>query len=147
MAAEVLGMAYSGFAIASAGSGFGKTAIAIKRLRDTVKDAPDLMQWLSDQLCVLQPLVADLETLLLNNPIPSTSNTASTSCIQLYSKAMQNLSDLADDLKADLSASHWSKRVKAKVKIAMKQDRIRMYQERLNTTVQILMLCYQKYTA
>lgn len=147
MAAEVLGIAYSGFAIAGAGSGLGKTAITIKRLRDAVQDAPDQMQWLSDQLCVLQPLVADLETLLLNSPVPNTGSTTSVSCVQLYNKAMQNLSHLADDLKADLTASHWSKRVKAKVKIAMKQDRIRMYQERLNTTVQVLMLCYQKYTA
>lgn len=146
MAAEVLGIAYSGFAIAGAGSGFGKTAITIKQLRDAVQDAPEQMQWLSDQLCVLQPLVADLETLLINNPISNTGSSTSVPCVQLYNKAMQNLSGLADDLKADLTASHWSKRLKAKVKIAMKQDRIRMYQERLSTTVQILMFCYQNYT-
>ena len=80
-------------------------------------------------------------------------NLHQTRVVQLYCrdysfivKLHKILSLLTESPKANLAASHWPKRwVKAKVKIATKQDRIRLYQEQLNTTIQIPILYYQNY--
>ncbi|KAI1384188.1 uncharacterized protein F4822DRAFT_63089 [Hypoxylon trugodes] len=105
--AEALGIASSGIAIAQIASQVGGAVFKLKRLWDEVKDIPDDIADLMEQIDCLDPILWEAGNTLDQSGLPSIvwNELASKPTTTYCRKALQDLTEMADDLSFQINSS------------------------------------------
>lgn len=128
-------------------SSIANTGIALKRLRDGMKHAPENLAWLAGQLDCLQIILSDLEASIPRSLDQHGGAEGLVPSMEGCQAALDSLQKLLDDLGVDIFEGNWNSRTKAKFKAVMKDEQVRHYLHRLDFTVRLLSLAQQSYIA
>ncbi|KAH9894487.1 hypothetical protein F4778DRAFT_794537 [Xylariomycetidae sp. FL2044] len=146
--AEALGIAASGIAVAQITTQVGTAVIRLKQLWDQVKDVPDDIAYLLEQLDCLDPILCEIEA-TFDQPGISTivaNNAAARRSAAYCREASKALAELVDDMSLQLINTRGVRQKIKSVKILLKKDTLRKYEKRLRHAVQILSLAQQAYS-
>ncbi|KAI1209621.1 uncharacterized protein F4807DRAFT_460370 [Annulohypoxylon truncatum] len=145
--AEALGVAASGIAIAQISAQVGGAVFKLKQLWNEVKDVPDDIADLIEQLDCLSPVVWEVENNFNQGSLPSifwdqlASNSATTYC----RKALQNLTTMADELNLQIDNARKGHRKITAFKVLLKKDSLKRLERRLENAIRMLTLAQQSY--
>ncbi|ETS75529.1 hypothetical protein PFICI_12473 [Pestalotiopsis fici W106-1] len=147
--AEVLGVVASGIAVVDAAGQIGSGIIKLRRLWSQVKDVPDTVNSLMQQLELLAVVMGEMETIYQSSPVDA-SRPFNGQGMQLSMtrcrEAMDALEDLVNKLTQHVDSQKRFKRAKAKLKVALGKDDLDQCHSRLNNAVQLLQVaqgCFQ----
>ena len=147
--AEVLAVVASGIAVAQAAQSLGDIAVSLSRLWRDVKDVPNTIRDLVEELEVAGQLFSIIESEL--EPAPESSPTPLTSLqcltIERCRQAHKDLGALVDDLRADIASSRRRKKLVASVKVVLKRDTLEAYERRLQRALRFLDSAVQLHMA
>ncbi|SPQ26949.1 24cdb28b-fdde-462c-b0a5-5f1faf7bd1d2 [Thermothielavioides terrestris] len=144
--AEVLGVVASGIAVAQAAQSLGGAVVALARLWREVRDVPDAVRAVLDELELAGEVVAAIESELTAAAAAAGAAGVSESgvsalharVVQRCRAAREELGALVRDLAADITSSRRRKRVLAGVRVALKKDVLEAYEKRLRRALRML---------
>ncbi len=136
--AEVLGVVASGIAVVQAVQTVGQVVSSLTQLWKEVKDAPETIQNILDELEVAGELATAIQA-ELQSPLSTWPNDAggtpltSLECLALHRcrQVYKTLEDLVNDLAADIASSRRRKRLMAKTRVVLKKETLTNYEKRL----------------
>ena len=145
--AEVVGVVASGIGIGTLAAQIAGNIIKLKSYWDQVKDAPEDIRDLVEELEVLNHTLVhiqdDQHQYLKSNYIAhSTSLLAS---LQHCKQAATRLKELVDNLSEDIEHKGSVKRKWASIKVALKKEKVDKYRAKLERTIMLLLLSRQEY--
>ncbi len=140
--AEALGIVASSIAVVQAAQALSQAILSLTRLWGEVRDVPDTIRHLVEDLEVSGQIVAEIETQLLSSA-PDSLSTAQRLVIERCRQAHKDLSDLVDDLGADIASSRRRKKLLARVKVLLKKDDLEKYVKRLQRAQSLLNFAVQ----
>jgi len=147
--AEALGIAASGIAVAQAAGSAAGIVLKLKRLWDDIKDVPESIQDLMEQIEYLGLALSEAEELLGYNPgqaaLSPPSKRAAQQCLDYYRKSWQNLSHLVDELSAQINSNSRVGRKLGHLKFVLKKEQFKTLERRLRGAVSMLQLAQQFY--
>ncbi|KAI2620421.1 hypothetical protein GGR54DRAFT_601038 [Hypoxylon sp. NC1633] len=145
--AEVLGIAASGIAIAQISSQVGGAVIKLKQLWDQVKEVPDDIADLMEQIDCLNPVLWETENSFEHSSLPPMvwGGLASKSTAMYCRKALRDLTEIVDELNLQINHSKKARRKIAAVKVLLKRDSIKKLERRLENAIRMLTLAQQSY--
>ncbi|KAI3319588.1 hypothetical protein HD806DRAFT_508535 [Xylariaceae sp. AK1471] len=145
--AEALGIAASGIAVAQITTQVGTAVVKLKRLWDEVKNVPDDITYLMQQIECLDPVLWAAENSFIPSEMPSSlwDDVAAKRSTELCHKALSALTDLVDDLSLKLNHPRRLERKVAAIKIALKKDAFSKLEKQLEFAVRMLTLSQQTY--
>ena len=145
--AEALGVAASGIAIAQVTSQVGKSVIKLKQLLDEIRDVPDDIDDLMQQIDCLDPAIFEAETNFNDTGLPSILwNDAAAKRSTAYCRsALKALTELVDELSLHIQHSRNRRRKVGAVKVLLKKDMLKKLEKRLESAVRMLTLAQQSY--
>ncbi|KAL2197896.1 hypothetical protein P885DRAFT_76604 [Corynascus similis CBS 632.67] len=157
--AEVLGVVASGIAVVQAAQSLGKLVVSLSRLWGEVRDVPETIQQILEDLEIAGDLVGVVESEFneklaagLQAPVDLSSGGSSVSLTKLQRltvercrQAHKQLGDIIEDLRADIASSRRRKRLASKVKVALKKDALNLYERRLHKTLRFLEVALQMH--
>src|SRR3569833_3360963 len=127
--AEALGIAASGSAVAQAAGSAAGIVLKLKRLWDDIKDVPESIQDLMEQIEYLGLALSEAEELLGYNPgqaaLSPPSKRAAQQCLDYYRKSWQNLSHLVDELSAQINSNSRVGRKLVHLKFVLKKEQFK----------------------
>jgi len=147
--AEVLSVVASGIAVTQAAQTVGQAIFSVQLWRE-VKDAPETIQNMLDDLEVTGELVAAIEAELESSALSTGPD--GNSCltplqdltIRRCRQIQKKLGDFVGDLAADIASSRKRKRLLAKAQVVLKKETLASYERRLekalaslNSTLQL----------
>ncbi|KAI1875816.1 uncharacterized protein JN550_002102 [Neoarthrinium moseri] len=143
--AEVLSIFASGVAVAQVAGTAGGAVIKLKKLWDEVKDVPETIQCLMDQIDCLDPALWEAEQHIAQNELPAMlwNDSAAVRSAEYCRKALSKLTELVDDLAVQISSCRGLSKRLAKVKVVLKKDELRKLERRLETAVRLLQTAQQ----
>ncbi|KAI1871865.1 hypothetical protein JX265_005851 [Neoarthrinium moseri] len=143
--AEVLSIFASGVAVAQVAGKAGGAVIKLKKLWDEVKDVPETIQCLMDQIDCLDPALWEAEQHIAQNELPAMlwNDSAAVRSAEYCRKALSKLTELVDDLAVQISSSRGLSKRLAKVKVVLKKDELGKLERRLETAVRLLQTAQQ----
>ncbi|KAK3393463.1 hypothetical protein B0H63DRAFT_458270 [Podospora didyma] len=147
--AEVLGLVASGIAVSLAADTVGGVVTSLRKLWCEVKDVPETIKDMMENLEGLGLIVTGMENELgisSSHPNSAVSNMQS-HAIHRCRKAHKDLSGLAQDLSSDIMSSQRRKKLVARTSVVLKKDTLTKYERRLQQDVQLLSLALQIHTA
>lgn len=151
--AEILGAVASGFAVAEVGLKVGGTVWKLKKLWEEVHEVPATIQDLMRQIEIMDPILCDHENTLGNQNIAlptqlPTHNTASAMLSAAYCReALNDLRHLVEDLDVAIESEKRSRRTLARMRVVLKKDTIRGFQDRLNRAIRLIQSIQVSYLA
>lgn len=151
--AEVLGAVSSGFAVAEVGLKVGGTVWKLKRLWQEVHEVPATLQDLMRQIEIMDPVLSHHESTLGNQNIAvqaqlPTFNTAPAILSAAYCReALNDLRHLVEDLDGAIESEKRSRRTVARVRVVLKKDTIKGFQNRLERSIRLLQSTQVSYLA
>jgi len=134
-----LGIAASGIGIASLALQVGDCIVRLKGFWDAVKDAPEEINHLIEEIETLSSVLSDFET--SEQPELNLGRESTSKCLQFCKKAVGILDSVVKDIEANIKKR---KRV-GSVKAVLKRDAIEKLRERLMTAQSMLMLSNNMY--
>ncbi len=140
--AEVLGFVASGIAVAQGAQALSQAVLSLSRLWAEVRDVPETIRYLVEDLELSGQVVADIERQLLSSS-PESLSTSQRRVIERCRQAHKGLSDLVDDLAADIASSRKRKKLLARVKVLLKKDALEKYEKRLQRAWSLLSFAVQ----
>ena len=145
--AEILGLVSGVITVAQLAGQVGASVLRLKSLWGEVKDVPESINALMMQLELLDLVLSEMD-----DEFPRVQSILSTDRLAILSlkhsrQAKKNLDHLVNDLQLQISSAKRLKRGIAKVKVTLKKDLIRTYQDRLTNTLQLLSLSQQTHLA
>ena len=145
--AEALSVAASGIAIAQVTGQVGKSVLKLKKLLDEIRDVPDDIDDLMQQIECLDPALFEAETSFNDTGLPSILwNDAAAKRSTAYCRsALKALTELVDDLSHHMQHSRGLHRKIGAVKIVLKKDMLKKLEKRLESAVRMLTLAQQSY--
>jgi len=146
--AEVLGLAASGISIATLTVQIANSVAKLKSYWDELKEVPEDVRLLVEEIEDLQLLLSDIEADQRRNPISSTvldTNSASR-CLEHCKRGADRLKELTDDLGVDIMASNRFRSKWASARVILKKDKIEKYKSRLERAIRLLSLSHLCYT-
>lgn len=146
--AEVVGLVASGISIATLAAQITSSVVKLKSYWDQVKEAPEDLTFLIEEIEDLSLLLSDIEDDQRRNPISAVllERSSVSRCLEHCKRAASRLSELADDLGADLEAPNKLKNKWGSAKVLLKKDKIEKYRSRLERALRLLSLSHQCYT-
>jgi hypothetical protein len=139
--AEILGIVSGSIAVAETAS----AVLELKRLWNEVRDAPDYVDSLIDQLSFVHPLLTETETeLRVDEKLLASSVTARLS-LKYCKRILWDLDGVAHDLRQQIEGKRRLSRGKAKVKVTLGKDAICPLQKRMQDALQLLGIAQQTY--
>lgn len=149
--AEVLGVVASGIAVVDAAGQIGSGIMKLKKLWSEVKDVPETINSLMQQLELLTVVIGEMET-IQQSSVGDAMRPFNSQGMQLSMmrcrEAMDTLDHLVSKLAMHVDSEQRSKRARAKLKVALSKDNLAQCHDRLKDTVQLLQFaqgCYQMY--
>ncbi|KAI1453100.1 hypothetical protein F4805DRAFT_388003 [Annulohypoxylon moriforme] len=145
--AEVLGVAASGIAIIQISVQVGSAILKFKKLWDEVRDVPDDIANLLEQIDCLSPVISEVESNLSQGDLPSTiwDGLASKHTVRYCRNALQSLTDMTDQLNMQITTARKGRRKAAAFKVLLKKDSLRKFEKRLEHAIRMLALAQQSY--
>ncbi|OTB05169.1 hypothetical protein M426DRAFT_144477 [Hypoxylon sp. CI-4A] len=145
--AEALGVAASGIAIAQISTQVGGTLFKLKKLWDEVKDVPDYITDLMEQIDCLNPVLWEVENGFNQPDLPSIlwDKLASGPTTTYCHKAHHHLAEIVGELGYQISSAKKGRRTIAAIKVLLKKDSLRRLEKRLESAVRMLTLAQQSY--
>lgn len=146
--AEVLGVIASGVSI---GALAGQIALSIARLKtylDQVRDAPEDIKILIDEIESLHLLLSDIEDEQSRNPSSAilVEKNSPLRCLDHCKRGVERLQRVADEMAVDFDGLKPMKRKLVSAKIIWKRDRIEKYRAELASAIRLLTLSCQIHT-
>jgi hypothetical protein len=143
--AEALGVAASGIAVAQVAMVVGKSVIALRYLWKDVKDVPQNISNLMQQIEVFDPLLGAME-----------QNSSALGSVLDYEgmmgpamgfahKARDKFVSLVEELSCDINMVRKRKKMIARIKVVLGQSQLAKYEARLRGAIQLLALAHQTY--
>lgn len=151
--AEVLGAVASGLAVAEVGLKVGGTVWKLKSLWQQVHEVPETMQDLMKQIEMMDPILSDYETNLgvqsasLINHSPTRHDSPTNLSAAYGREALNNLRRLVEDLGEAIESEKRRRRTLAKMRVMLKNDTIKRFQERLERAIRLLQWTQVNYLA
>ena len=127
--AEILGAVTSGVTI---GALAGQIASSVKKMKsflDEVKDAPENIRILLEDIEHLQLLLADIEDDYARNPYSELliQNNSASPCLNHCKRGVEKLTRLVEEIDIELQDKGRAKRRLAGVKVVWRRDRVEKY--------------------
>lgn len=124
--AEVVGVAASGIAFVQAAKGLAKAISRMKQLCADVKDVPETIEDLLDELELTAMVLAAMEEkpTMTASTCPATSDSVSSlqhQAIEWCRKIHSDLENLILDLASDIESTKVTKRAMVKARVALKR--------------------------
>ncbi len=135
--AEVLGVVASGIAVVQGAQVLGQAVLSLSRLWREVRDVPETIRDLLENLELAGEMAAEIETELLCLS-PGSLSTYQRLVVQRCHQAHKDLGDLVSDLAADIAASRRRKKILARAKVVLKKDILEGYEKRLRRACRLL---------
>lgn len=143
--AEALGVAASGIAVAQVAMVVGKSVIALRYLWNDVKDVPQNISNLMQQIEVFDSLFGTME-----------QNSSGLGSVLDYEGKMgpamafahtarDQFTSLVEELSCDINAIRKRKKMIARIKVVLGQSQLAKYEARLRGVIQLLGLAHQAY--
>ena len=136
-----IGLSGSGLGIASLAFQIGDSIMRLKSFWDSVKDAPEEIKHLIEEIETLSSVLSDFETTKSNQPEPEIGTESRSRCIQFCRKAVGILDVVVRHAEAGIQ----KRRNAGSMKAVLKKEEIAKLRERLRTAQSMLMLCNQVY--
>jgi len=136
-----IGLSGSGLGIASLALQLGDSIIRLKGFWDAVKEAPEEIKHLIQEIEILSSVFSGFETTDPDHPEPEIEDEARSKCVQFCRKAVNILNDVVKEVEVEIR----KRRMLGSVKAALKKAEITRLSERLRTAQTMLMLCSQSY--
>ncbi|KAI1461783.1 hypothetical protein F4805DRAFT_413339 [Annulohypoxylon moriforme] len=145
--AEALGIVASGIAVAQVAGTAANAVIRLKRLWGEVKDVPENIADLMEQIDCLDPALWEAEQHFIQNQLPPQlwDDTAAIRSAKYCRKALQKLTDVADDLSSQINSGRRVDRRISCIKVLLKKDKLRDLERRLESALRMLQLAQQGY--
>ncbi|KAI4595135.1 hypothetical protein KJ359_007110 [Pestalotiopsis sp. 9143b] len=150
--AEVLGVVASGIAVVDAAGLIGSGIIKLRRLWNEIKDVPETINSLMQQLELLAVVIGEMETIQHSTAgdamRPFNSQGMKLSMMRCR-EALDTMDNLVSKLAMHVDSEKRSKRARARLKVALSKDNLVRCHDRLKDTVQLLQFaqgCYQIFT-
>lgn len=145
--AEALGVVASGVSIAALAAQIASGVVKIKSYLDQVKDAPNDIRVLIDDIEDLRFLLSNIDDDQLRNPYPGIclDNSSVSRCLDHCKRGVERLHCVVGDMEVQFKTFGPLKRWKA-AKIIWKRGRLDKYRTELASAVRLLALSYQIYT-
>jgi hypothetical protein len=134
-----LGIAASGIGIASLALQVGHCVVRLKGFWDAVKDAPEEIKHLIEEIETLSIVLSDFET--SEQPELNLGRDSTLRCLQFCKKAVGILDSIVKEVDAEVK----KKKSVGSVTAVLKRDVIEKLRERLMTAQSILMLSNSIY--
>ncbi|KAI0891720.1 hypothetical protein F4806DRAFT_500705 [Annulohypoxylon nitens] len=144
---EVLGVIASGIAIAQVAGTAAGAVVKLKKLWDEVKNVPEIISDLMEQIDCLDPILWEAEQQVLQNRLPPQlwDDTVAIRSTRYCRKALQKLTCVADDLASQINSKRRIDRGISRTKVLLKKDRLRDLEQHLESAVRMLQLAQQGY--
>lgn len=145
--AEVLGVFASGVAVAQVAATAGGAVLKLKRLWSEVKDVPDTIQDLMEQIDCIDPALWQAEQQMAQNELPPLlwNDDAAVRSAAYCRKALVKLTELVDDLSVQITSSRRFSGKLAAVKVVLKKDELKKLERRLEGAVRMLQAAQQGF--
>lgn len=151
--AELLGTIASSIAVGEVALRVGGTLFKLRELWQEVQKVPDTIQELLQEIEAYGPLLDGVETgfdlsdtLEIGNRPLATFNTAhGRAAAALCREPLQRLQQLVEDLHKEVSSARRLNRSYSKVKVILRKNDLRRFQERLEKAVRLLNMAQQSY--
>lgn len=151
--AEILGAVASGLAVAEVGLKVGGTVWKLRRLWQQVHEVPETIQDLMRQIEMMDPILSDHEANLgiqsttLPRQLPAYSAAPAIQSAVYCREALSNLRRLVDDLDGAVESEKRSRRTVARMRVVLKKDTIKGFQDRLERAMRLLQWSQVNYLA
>lgn len=145
--AEVLGAIGSGISIGTLAGQIASSLVKRNSYMDLIKDTPEDIKILVDEIEDLQLLISDIENDRARNPYTESlldSNSASR-CLGHCRRGVERLRRVVDAIAADLSSMKPRKRKWVAASMIWKRDAMEKYKAELASAVRLLTLSHQIY--
>jgi hypothetical protein len=136
-----VGLSGSSLGIASVAFQIGDSIIRLKSFWDSVKDAPEEIKHLIEEIENLSSVLSDFETTDTGQLEPEIGNEARSRCVHLCRKAVGILDSVVKNIDAEIR----TRRRVGSLKAVLKQTEIVKLRKRLTTAQSILMLSNNLY--
>ncbi|RYP46480.1 hypothetical protein DL768_007313 [Monosporascus sp. mg162] len=145
--AEALGVAASSIAIAQVTSQVGVAVVKLKKFCDEVKDVPDDIADLLQQIDCLDPALWEAENSFELTGLPAMLwNDAAAKRSTTYCRnALKALTEIVDEMAVQINHPKRLNRKAASVKVVLRKDTLKKLEKRLENAVRMLTLAQQSY--
>ncbi|RYP11636.1 hypothetical protein DL767_011113 [Monosporascus sp. MG133] len=145
--AEALGVAASSIAIAQVTSQVGVAVVKLKKFCDEVKDVPDDIADLLQQIDCLGPALWEAENTFESTGLPAMlwNDAAAKRSMTYCRNALKALTEIVDEMAAQINHPKRLNRKVASVKIVLRKDTLKKLEKRLENAVRMLTLAQQSY--
>ena len=146
--AEVLGAVASGVTMGALAGQIALSVLKLKSFLEAIKDAPENIRFLIDEIESVQFLLADIEDGFPQNPYAErlVQNHSISRCLLLCERGVEKLTRLVNEIDTELHKVGFLRRKLAGVKLVWRRDRLDKYNTELESSVRLLALSYQVYT-
>ncbi|RYP89920.1 hypothetical protein DL770_003941 [Monosporascus sp. CRB-9-2] len=145
--AEALSVAASSIAIAQVTSQVGIAVVKLKKFCDEVKDVPDDIADLLQQIDCLDPALWEAENSFESTGLPAMLwNDAAAKRSTTYCRnALKALTEIVDEMAVQINHPKRLNRKVASVKVILRKDTLKKLEKRLENAVRMLTLAQQSY--
>ncbi|KAM0280232.1 hypothetical protein ACHAQH_004190 [Verticillium albo-atrum] len=144
--AELIGLVASSLALAEAVGKVGRDMLKLKRLWDEVKDVPETIQDLFKRLDLILPMVARIARDIETGATVLEDMEAVEGCILSCQQFIADEAAMINDLIVQIDGTKRLKRVRHRVRVALKQDVLARHEKKLEGMIQVLMLAHSEYS-
>ena len=145
--AEVFGIVANGLAVVEIAARIGSGAFKLKKIWEEVKEVPQAILDLVDEIDMLNPFISELEAdnSLGLVDLASHADPSARRSVEYCRRALDEMAKITGELTAQIYSSRRSRRGLSKVKIVLKKDVSANYENRLRRVVSMLGLAQQHY--
>jgi hypothetical protein len=146
--AEILGVIASGVSIGALAGQIASSVVKLKTYLDQVRDAPEDIKILIDEIDNLHLLLSDIEDDQSRNPYSAmlVDNSSALRCLDHCKRGVERLQRVADEMAVNFEDVKPMKKKLISAKIVWKRDKVERYRAELASAVRLLTLACQIYT-
>ena len=147
MAEVFVGTVASGVTIGALGAQVTIGVVKLKSLWNKIKDAPENLRDLIEELELLSQLLADAERDQERNPLSGLvlDPHSKSQCLQYCKKSVIQLKKLTDDFADALETKGKLRKTWSSAKIVFKNDETRRFESKLKRSIRLLSISLQLY--
>ena len=145
--AEALGIVASGIAVGQATVSIGVAIMRMKQLLAEMEAVPSYISDLMDQIECLNPAFWEIGQPICSSSISANPHGKPTELCAVYGlKALKELTEMADELAAQVQSPNRFNRKLARFKAVLQGGTISRLERRLEITLRMLLFAQQSYT-
>lgn len=143
--AEVLGIISSAITVVQVAGKIGHQTVALKRLWNEVKEIPETISALMEEISIYCPVLDQMEDEFQQCHEIVRNDSAAKKSFEYCRQAVSELEALIEQLQRQIDLARTGKKTLAKVKVVLKKPMIEEHQSRLQRAIRVLMMAQQMY--